>query len=633
MKSLRIASGHSGVTLIHQSNMKTPADHYPSLLRFIFAYRWQFRVLIVAIALIAALLGIFTPYAQKHFIESLVASDQNLYLWLLSAFLAAFFAAGASNLVTVLANKEAILTQKVLSEKMYLRAIEGQGGLIGNKSPGEGVSLFAVDVPGAVAVFDQVFIMAVSLVFPIVIAPVAVQYWFGIPWEKMALSMLALCSISGALAIRQSKFFVGFKTMAGERTAAVADWILNIRSLRILGWMPFMEKRILGIRERETRNRIQMVTNGQALNSVATTSTYVLNILAVVFLLAETNRIGSQVTAGDALGLMWVMNVFLMRPIRMLPWTIVIGIDAFTSLRRLQNALNLEIKTARVLENVDTQAAHLNPSYNEIIEERRLAAVELTVTDLNLIIDGESLLKKIDLKIESGEFVCVVGEVGAGKSLLLKSLVGLVPATFGKFEINGMNTNGPQDPTVRQQFAYVPQESYAMSASLAENVVFDFFEENVDNTNRKNEFLTTKASGSLLAAQFDCEVENMQSGLLTQIGERGVNLSGGQKQRVSLAKAHFSGRNFILMDDSLSAVDNQVELELIKTLILHEWKNKTILMTTHRMSILPHCDRILFLKDGKVFANGSYDVLMQNSEFRHFVSKSEKPPQGVTPHA
>ena len=119
-------------------------------------------------------------------------------------------------------------------------------------------------------------------------------------------------------------------------------------------------------------------------------------------------------------------------------------------------------------------------------------------------------------------------------------------------------------------------------------------------------------------------------GLDTEIGERGVNLSGGQRQRIGLARSHFSGRPIVLLDDCLSAVDVDTERRLIDQLILGDWKNTSRLIATHRLSILPLCDEVLFLKDGAVEIRGTYDALLARSAaFREFVRREDRQAQGA----
>jgi ABC-type multidrug transport system fused ATPase/permease subunit len=130
---------------------------------------------------------------------------------------------------------------------------------------------------------------------------------------------------------------------------------------------------------------------------------------------------------------------------------------------------------------------------------------------------------------------------------------------------------------------------------------------------------------SLRSSQFNLSFEGISEGLATEIGERGVNLSGGQRQRINLARAHHNPRDIILMDDCLSAVDVDTERALIEDLFLHQWKGATRILVTHRLSILPHVDKVIFMEGGEIADHGTFQELLKRSrKFASFVSTLEK---------
>jgi ABC-type multidrug transport system fused ATPase/permease subunit len=208
--------------------------------------------------------------------------------------------------------------------------------------------------------------------------------------------------------------------------------------------------------------------------------------------------------------------------------------------------------------------------------------------------------------------VAIIGEVGAGKSLLLDSLLREAPAQFKSYRIHADEALDQSLDLLRSHFAFVPQEGFIMSSSLRDNVVFEY------GASHDHDAAVRE---SLSLAAFNMDSNAVSAGLDTEIGERGVNLSGGQKQRVSLARAHYSRRDIILLDDCLSAVDVDTERLLLDYLIEGAWADKTRLLVTHRLSVLPRVDRVLVMRDGKFILEGSYDQLMQSSaEFRELTS-------------
>ncbi len=489
--------------------------------------------------------------------------------------------------------------------------LEGPGGLVGRQPAGVAVSLFAVDIPGAAALLDQSLLMASSMIFPLVLAPIALHSFFGIPWWASIGSITALVLVNFLLARRQSRFFMAFKTLAAERTGLVSEWVQNIRTLRILGWVESAEKRIFELRQRETVNRKKMVTNGQIMNSIASSATFSLNLLAILLLLKIRQNAGhgAQPTPGELLALLWILGVFLARPLRQLPWMIVMTFDALSSLRRLEEAFAIPIAQPSRAQASGASASAEPPG-----------AYALEVEGLSLESDGKTLLRGIDLNLKKAALVAVVGEVGSGKSLLLHSLIGGTGARFHRFALHGEETNGPLDPKVRGKIAFVPQEGFTISATLRENVLFTYLDGALPGPAEDESLIT-----SLLTCQFQPGKERITHGLDSEIGERGVNLSGGQRQRIGLARAHYSNRTVILLDDCLSAVDVDTERRLIQRLIGGAWKKHARLIATHRLSILPLCDEVLFLNDGQVEIRGTYEELLALSpRFREFVRREDK---------
>jgi len=563
---------------------------------------------VLLLSFLATIFGLLAPYAQKQFTDALIAGH-SAQVWIFGAFVFLVLQQLFQQAGILVSNRESLFSQKALGDAAFARMLEGPGGLVGRAPAGVAVSLFAIDIPGATALLDQTLLMASSMIFPLVLAPIALHSFFGIPWWASFGSIALLFVINFFFARRQSHFFMAFKTLAAERTGLVSEWVQNIRTLRILGWVESAEKRIFALRRRETVNRKKMVTNGQVMNSIASSATFSLNLLAILLLLKIRGEYGEnpQPTPGELLALLWILGVFLNRPLRQLPWMMVMTFDALSSLRRLEEALAIPISRPTVTESTGATSRDQPPG-----------PFALEVRGLNLESNGKNLLRNIDLELAKGSLVAVVGEVGSGKSLLLHSLIGGTGARFRRFALGGRETHGPLDPHVRGSIAFVPQEGFTISSSLRENVLFTY----LDGKKTGND---ETLNASLLTCQFHAASERVPHGLDSQIGERGVNLSGGQRQRIGLARAHFSDRMIILLDDCLSAVDVDTERRLIQRLIEGAWKKHTRLIATHRLSILPLCDEVIFLFDGQVEVRGTFEELLQKSpRFREFVRREEK---------
>jgi ABC-type multidrug transport system fused ATPase/permease subunit len=185
-------------------------------------------------------------------------------------------------------------------------------------------------------------------------------------------------------------------------------------------------------------------------------------------------------------------------------------------------------------------------------------------------------------------------------------------ASFDKYLVGKNDARRMPLNQLRQFFTFVPQEGFIMSATLRENVAFDY-----DVKTEKDNAVGT----SLERAQFEWRRERLRAGLETEIGERGVNLSGGQKQRVSLARVDYYASPIVLLDDCLSAVDVDTENKLIESLFDGAWKKRTRILVTHRLTVLNKVDRILFMENGRITAEGSFAELMKNhAPFREYAA-------------
>jgi ABC-type multidrug transport system fused ATPase/permease subunit len=580
------------------------------LFRKVLFSRPHFRALILFSSLGATALGLLGPFFQKEYIDLLLGSTaqtqvlENLapgapsWILMIFSFISVLGYLGLSQLTNFLGAREAILMQGDLSQKLYDQALTLRSDSLQGHPIGEMVAVYATDVSGATFLLEQSLPTGASILFPLVLAPWVLHEYFRVPWGPLLGLMGFVAIFNFSLAFRQSKFFYRFKKLAAERIGLVSEWINNLRALRILGWTKPFEARIHHLRLLETDNRITMVTNGQVMNSVASSITFVMNIVLVF---ALTSSSSAPVSSGTLFALLWIVGVFLTRPFRAMPWVFTFVFDSWTSIKRLSDFLLLENQ-------------NLIPRKNEFqkIHEPSISQPVLQIKNLNLKIGEDEVLKSVNFEIFKGEFVAIVGEVGAGKTMLLLSLMGETGAQFDQYSINGNSALELPLHQLRQFFTFIPQEGFIMSASLRENVAFDY-----DVSSSQDSAILQ----SLERAQFNLNQERVTEGLNTEIGERGVNLSGGQKQRVSLARVDFYQAPIILMDDCLSAVDVNTEDKLMGGLIQGAWENRTRLLVTHRLTVLDEVDRILFLENGRIIASGTFTHLLKtNPKFQDFAA-------------
>jgi ATP-binding cassette subfamily B multidrug efflux pump len=573
-----------------------------NLLRLVFFYRFRWRLLILCISLLATLFGLAAPYFQKSFIDSLLVTPLSFHstiLFLASSFAALLASLALNGLTNYLGMREAVIMQGILAKKLFEKVLTLRTDSLRGHSVGEFVSVYATDIPHSTVFLEQSLPVGANIVFPLIIAPLALIFLFELPWEIVFISLLLIVMLNLFMAYRQSIFFFKFKKLAADRVTLVNEWIQNIRTLKILGWIEKFEEKIFSVRETETANRIAMVTNGQTMNSITSSLTFALSIGCLLLVIQV---VGKDIEASTLIATLWIVGIFLTRPLRQLPWFFTFVFDSWTSLARISSFLSIE----------NSRSDFKMDAYKTVkpLQESELA---LDVENLNLIIDQKLILQNIQLKIKKGSFVCIVGEVGSGKSLLLLSLLGETGAQFEKYWIGSNNCHDLSLPQLKQFFSFVPQQGFIMSSSLRDNIAFQY------QTTPQQDL---KIQSALSFAQFDVEGEKMPQGLDTEIGERGVNLSGGQRQRVSIARVEFLKAPIILLDDCLSALDVKTENLLLKK--IEDWRDETVLMTTHRLSVLRRADWIIFLKHGQVALQGTLSTMKKNADFRDFIKQTEQ---------
>ncbi|MEK7690332.1 MAG: ABC transporter transmembrane domain-containing protein, partial [Bdellovibrionota bacterium] len=316
-----------------------------SILADMLLHRFSFRILILSIALVGSLVGLASPFFQKIFMDTL-AGPSALPLSAPQAITAAFFAlilSQALNSITLyLGSREAALFQQRIADRVYARILTMRTDEIGARASGEFVSYYAVDVPGMSEWIQSTLPMGASILFPLILGPIAVHVMFGVPLLWTLTIIFAVAAINVYLASRQARLFMEFKKLSADRAGLVNEWVQIIRALRQMDWISQFETRIFDRRERETRKRISMVSNGQFMGAFSSSITFILNLVTVGMLLWV--RGSASVSPGEILALLWIVAIFLFRPFRMLPWIFTFALDAWTSIQRVEAFLAQPIR-------------------------------------------------------------------------------------------------------------------------------------------------------------------------------------------------------------------------------------------------------------------------------------------------
>ena len=223
--------------------------------------------------------------------------------------------------------------------------------------------------------------------------------------------------------------------------------------------------------------------------------------------------------------------------------------------------------------------------------------------------DGEfDELEHVSFKINPGENIGLVGKTGAGKTTLVDLILRTYNVPDGTLFIDGQDVNTVSIHSVRENCAYVPQDNFLFSDTIARNIAFGSREVDQKAVRR-----------AALLADVDENIAQFQEGYDTVLGERGVTVSGGQKQRISIARALMKDAPVLILDDSVSAVDTKTERAILDNL-RQTRQGKTTILIAHRISTIEQMDRVLFIDQGRLSGFGTHDELYEtNSDYRKMV--------------
>ncbi|XP_076628337.1 multidrug-Resistance like Protein 1 isoform X1 [Colletes latitarsis] len=356
-----------------------------------------------------------------------------------------------------------------------------------------------------------------------------------------------------------------------ERVKLMNEVLNGIKVLKLYAWEPSFEEQILKIRMKE----IKVLKEAAYLNSgtsfIWSFAPFLVSLVsfATYILIDENNRLDSKI-AFVSLSLFNILRF----PLSILPMMIGNMVQAYVSVKRINKFMNTE--------ELDPDNVQHDPS-----EPHELLIENGTFTwDMENV--EKPTLKNINIQIEQGQLVAVVGTVGSGKSSLIAAFLGEMDRISGR-----VNTKG--------SIAYVSQQAWIQNASLQDNVLF-------------GKPLHKSSYNRIIDACALCpDLKILPAGDQTEIGEKGINLSGGQKQRVALARAVYNDSDVYFLDDPLSAVDSHVGKHIFENVIGSSGllKKKTRILVTHGITYLPEVDNIIVLKDGEITEIGSYKQLLE----------------------
>ena len=437
---------------------------------------------------------------------------------------------------------------------------------------GEIVNLMSVDAQRFMDLMAYIHLIW-SAPFQIVVS--IVFLYFTIKYAVFAglfilLLMLPLNGVIAAISMKLQKILMALKD---KRIKTITEILNGIKVIKLYSWEEPNQREVLEIRNQEMRIlRYSAILNSSVyflwqmaplLVALASFATYVLS--------------GNPLTPRTAFVALALFNIIRF-PIIMIPYLISFLVECSVSITRMNKFLNHEDL------NPNSVKWSTNPA---ILGE---ATVLVQNANYGWVKSGDPILKNINMRVDSGTLVSIIGQVGAGKSSFLMALLGEMEKHRGEARLQG---------TV----AFVPQIPWIQNATLRDNILFGA----PYNPHRYQDVLR--------ACALESDIQILPTGDQTEIGEKGINLSGGQKQRVSLARAVYQDSDVYFLDDTLSAVDAHVGQHIYQEVIGPNGllKNTTRIFVTHNLSYLSDSNYIAMFDHGTIVEQGEYNAVMGNN--------------------
>lgn len=272
-----------------------------------------------------------------------------------------------------------------------------------------------------------------------------------------------------------------------------------------------------------------------------------------------------------------------------------------TPLQQIGNVINTMQRSRASLERLNDLLGK-QPDITEIegAYEVDMSQADIQIRDLSFSYpeSRKEALRHIDLRIESGMTLGIVGRTGSGKTTLMRLLLRTYDPPPGTVLIGGKDIREMTFESLREQIAYVPQDGFLFSTTIKDNIAFYARESSLESVEQ-----------AAKEAQIYDNIIEFPDRFETRLGERGITLSGGQRQRTSLARGLIKDAPVMILDDSVSAVDAVTETDIVETIRTGR-NGKTTIVIAHRISAIKHSDEIIVLDEGEIVQRGTHEQLL-----------------------
>ncbi|OUM63265.1 hypothetical protein PIROE2DRAFT_43511 [Piromyces sp. E2] len=409
--------------------------------------------------------------------------------------------------------------------------------------------------------------------------------------------------------------------LTDQRVKKTQEIIGNIRIIKFFGWEKSFLQILQFLREKELKFTKRIIIIDSETNAFLNISLFLASALTFIAYSAA----GYPLTAAKVFSCHAIFNMIRF-PLAFFANTCSQLTSAYVAMKRLINLLNakelddlpeIDVNSpfAVIIDNGQFNWESVKPLNYEDYGTSCIESVDRSMTDEDEEYDVNSnteqiiektvsmepsgkgqevkilesfKLKDVYLHIKKNSLTAIVGTVGSGKSSLINAIIGEMKREAGKITIGG-------------SFSYCSQQAWIQNATVRENILFgreydkEFYDQVIE------------------CCALTHDLEHFSNGDMTEIGERGINLSGGQKQRINLARAVYFNSDIIIMDDPLSAVDPHVSRFLFDKCITGALSNKTRILVTHQLHILPKVDYVIVMNNGRIEEQGEFKQLMQKN--------------------
>jgi ABC-type multidrug transport system fused ATPase/permease subunit len=573
------------------TNLKPPSPPSPPfrrtfirLLGFLRPYRWSLAASIV-LAVGSQAAGLAIPWLTGRVIDGALPDRDEGFLKLLVLLVALAGLAKALQLVArrFIAGAQALGVEFDLRNALYNRLLRLSWRFYDKHQTGQLMSRATVDLQGVRFFLGYGLIFFTQHILMIVTVGVLV---FVIDW-KLALASLAVTPALVAVAYLYSRashpILKDVQQRLADMTTIAEENIVGVNVVKAFA----QEQR----EERKFSQRNEAVFDQSV--RAARQRAYYTPFLSFLPLLAQAIALlvgGRRVLNGDlALGAFVAFNVYLLmivQPLRMLGYWISEFQRAISSGERIFEVID---EPEDVVERTD--ARPLPPGEGELVFE-----------DVTFGYDPERpVLEDIDLEIEAGRTIALIGHTGSGKSTLAALVPRFYDVTSGRILVDGADVRDVKLTDLRRAIGIVSQDPFLFSATVRENIAFGAPEATDEDVER--------AARMAQAHEFIAELPD---GYDTVIGERGITLSGGQRQRIAIARAIAVDPRILILDDATASVDATTEAK-IRLGLREAMRGRTTLIIAHRLSTISLADEVVVLDHGRLVVRGTAEELYETS--------------------